>query len=267
MKLLFSTGSLFYLPLTEIFLYAKEAGFDGCDVIIDRRFNNHHYMDSLMECHEKILPIYSIHAPFQKMEAWGTQAEALIRTVDLGKQLGAKVVNFHPPSWFSLEISFLQRFRRIKDFQKELNCERTILTIENMPLSGKTLLLAPYILNNYEDLIAFGVERNLYFTFDITHLATFGYNIVEAFLKYFQTKRLKNIHVSDFKDFKSHLFPGRGELPIVKLLNTIRRLGYDEMVTLELGPNELPRTGEWLKKLMEFEASFLKMHLAKDGNG
>jgi len=266
MKLLFSTGSLFYLPLKEIFSYAKEAGFDGCDVIIDRRFNNHRYMDSLMESNE-ILPVYSIHAPFQRMEEWGTQAQALMRTIHIGKELGAQVVNFHPPSWFSLEVSFLQWFKKIKDFQKELNCENLVLTIENMPLSGKTLLLAPYVLNNYEDLIAFGIERNLYFTFDITHLATFGNDIVVAFLKYFQTRRLKNIHVSDYRDFKSHLFLGRGDLPIVKLLNTIRRLGYDEMVTLELGPQELPRTKKWLKKLMAFEVSFLKIHLTQDGNG
>lgn len=266
MKLLFSTGSLFYLPLKEIFFYARDAGFDGCDVIIDRRFNNNRYIDSLIECND-ILPVYSIHAPFQKMEAWGTQADAISRTVDIGKRLGALVVNFHPPSWFSLEVSFLQWFRRVKDFQKELNCEGIALTIENMPLSNKTLLLAPYILNNYDDLISFGMEKNLYFTFDTTHLATFGYNIIEAFLKYFQTGRLKNIHISDYKDFKSHLFPGRGELPIVKLLNTIRRLGYDEMVTLELGPEELPRTKEWLIKLMKFEVSFLKMHLVMNGNG
>ena len=84
MKLLFSTGSLFYLPLKEIFSYAQEAGFDGCDVIIDRRFNNDRYMDSLMEC-TGILPVYSIHAPFQKMELWGTQADAIARTVDIGK--------------------------------------------------------------------------------------------------------------------------------------------------------------------------------------
>ncbi|MCX5812849.1 MAG: sugar phosphate isomerase/epimerase [Proteobacteria bacterium] len=263
MKILFSTGCLYYLPIKEVFLLAAEAGFDGCDLVIDGRFNDAHYIKSVVACLE-ILPIYSVHAPFAKIDIWKTHKGALIQSVEVAKILGAQLVNFHPPSWFSLELAFLKWFRNINDFQQAFGYDDVYLTIENMPRVGKRLMLAPYVLYNYRDLIAFGMKKNLFFAFDTTHIATCGDDLIVAFLHYFKTERLKNIHISDGQSFKSHLFLGRGDLPIVKLLNTMRRLGYDGMVTLELSPGEFPKTMEWTKKLLKYQAAFLRLHLEKD---
>lgn len=260
MKILFSTGGLFYLPLEEVFQLAGDAGFDGCDLVITPEFGNAGFLDVVFACSE-ILPILSIHAPYRKMPAWGTEAEVLVRTVELAKRVGARVVNFHPPSWYLLEINFYKWFQKVQDFQKAFGCDEVFLAVENMPLMGKRLMLAPYVLSDYKDMMEFGVERNLYFTFDTTHYATFGKDVVVAFLNYLKSGRLKNIHLSDFGDFRQHRFLGRGELPVVKLLNTVRRTGYDEMVTLEISPYELPRTREWLTKLMRHQAAFMKLHL------
>jgi len=262
MKILFSTGSLYYLPIKDVFSLVREAGFDGCELVLDTKFGSNNYLHTVEEC-LKILPVHTIHAPFMKIEAWGNPMQALIRSVEIAKALNAHVVNFHPPSWFSLEIEFFRWFRRVKDFQEELKCNGVCLTIENMPLVYKRLMLAPYFLNDFDDLIDYGIKRNLYFTFDVTHIATFHKDIIAIFLRYFQTTKLKNVHLSDYADFKEHLFLGRGDLPIVKLLNAMRRLGYDEMVTLELSPYEWPRTQEWLFKSMQYELSFLKLHLGK----
>lgn len=266
MKILFSTGCLYYLPTRDVFLLAEEAGFDGCELVIDRRFNDSRSIDIAIQCLE-ILPIFSIHAPFMKMNAWGNQVCSLQRSIEIAKILNTHIVNFHPPNWFSMEIAFFRWFKNVRDFQTKLGGDGVILTIENMPRIGKRLLLAPYILNGFEDLIEFGISKNLYFTFDTTHLATFGSDVIEAFLKFFKTMRLKNIHISDFGDHESHLFLGSGELPMVKLLNTIGRLGYDGMVTLEVSPHELPRTREWLVKMLQYQVAFLKMHLRKEYNG
>lgn len=262
MKILFSTGCLYYLPTEEIFPLAREAGFDGCELVIDRRFNDSRFIDAIVEC-SKILPIYSIHAPFMKMNAWGNQVYSLQRTVEIAKILGAEIVNFHPPNWFSMEVAFFRWFRKIEDFQRKLGSEGIILTIENMPRMGKRLLLAPYVLNDFKDLIDFGVSKNLYFTFDTTHLATFGNDVIAAFLAFFRTERLRNIHISDFGDHESHLYLGCGQLPVVKLLNTIGRLGYEGMITLEISPHELPRAREWLVKMLQHQVAFMRMHLRR----
>jgi sugar phosphate isomerase/epimerase len=179
----------------------------------------------------------------------------------VGKEMGAAVVNFHPPSWFSLEIQFLRWFRRVRDFQSALSCGDVVLTIENMPRMGRKLMLAPFFLNDIQDLIHFGLARNLHFTFDTTHCASFHGDVTAVFLRYLATGRLMNVHLSDYGDAREHLFLGRGEVPMVKLLNAMRRLNYDGMVTLELAPQEWPKNEEWLGKLMGYSVSFLKMHL------
>ncbi len=260
MKVLFSTGCLFYLPLKEIFHLAGEAGFDGCDLVIDSHFANPRSLDLLSECSD-LLPVHSVHAPFMKMRSWGTKAEMLSKSIEIAKGVKASVVNFHPPSWYSMELKFLQWFKKVKDFQRELSCEGLDLAIENMPLAGKRVMLASYILNDFKDLIDFGLERNLYFTFDTTHLGTFGDDVVAAFLAFHRTGRLRNIHLSDYGASRSHLFLGSGELPIVKLLNTMRRLEYDGMVTLEVAPNELPKATPWLLKMMRYQLSLVRLHL------
>lgn len=259
MRYIFSTGCLYHLPIEEIFILAAEAQFDGCEVVVDQRFMSDGYLDRVQACLE-ILPVRTIHAPFLKMKKWGTKAEELRRTLDIARILGADVVNFHPPAWLTMEISFARWLNSIRDFQEELDCEDIALTIENMPRAGKRLMLTSYILNDINDLIVFGEEHNLYFTFDSTHLATFGSDIIAPFIKVLRTGRLKNIHLSDFANHESHLFLGRGDLPIARLLNTARRLDYDGTITYEVSPRELPQARGWLIKLMEYQLHFIKLH-------
>jgi sugar phosphate isomerase/epimerase len=266
MKILFSSGTLYEWPLKEIFLLAKEAGFDGCDLVVNRSLDGPRFKERMQEA-LAILPAYSLHVPFTKLAAWGTQVKALAQSVQTARELGIRLVNFHPPSWLNHEITFYRWFRRVRDFQKELDCRDVLLTIENMPLIGKRLKLAPYVLNDCKDLLEFGVKRNLYFTFDTTHIGTFGRDPVASFLSFYKTERLKNVHLSDSTAAESHLFPGRGALPIARLLNTMRRVGYDELVTLEVAPLELPVTKEWLVRIMRYAASFMRMHLCQEAYG
>ena len=259
MKYIFSTGCLYHLPIEEIFLLAREAVFDGCEVVIDQRFMSDGYLDRVVACRD-ILPIHTIHAPFLKMKKWGTKVDELKRAIDIARILGASVVNFHPPAWLTMEIGFAKWLNSIDDFQKELDMGDMALTIENMPRAGRRLMLESYLLNDINDLIGFGIAHNLYFTFDTTHLATFGNDIIAPFIKVIGTERLRNIHLSDYGDHQSHLFLGRGDLPIARFLNTARRLGYDGMITYEVGPRELPRNREWLVKLMEYQAKLIRLH-------
>ena len=266
MKILFSTGTLYQYPLKEVFRLAKATGFDGCDLVINRSLDGPRFMDTITEA-LAILPAYSMHAPYARLATWGAHAEALARSIRTARELGIGLVNFHPPSWFHHEIKFYRWFRKIHDFQKELGCENVLLAIENMPLIGKRLKLAPYVLNDYKDLLEFGIRRNLYFTFDTTHIATYEHDAIVSFLSFHKTARLRNVHLSDSMAAESHLFLGTGTLPIVHLLNTMRRVGYDGMVTLEVAPRELPVTKEWLVKTMRYAASFMKMHLGEEEYG
>jgi sugar phosphate isomerase/epimerase len=263
MKILFSTGSLYYLPIEEVFALAGETGFDGCEIVVNQNFGNEKYLERVIGA-ARNLPVYSVHAPYVAMPAWGNTVQALQRTIEIAGMLRARMVNLHPPAWFSLELKFLRWFREVKDFQNlQPDCD-VVIAVENMPRVGKKLMLAPYFLNDFEDLISFGVKKNLHFTLDITHLATHDRDVVTGFLRYMRTGRLRNVHFSDFGNDREHLFPGQGELPLVKLLNVMRRLGYDDMITLELAPNEWPKSEEWLVKLMRHCTKFLRLELGME---
>lgn len=266
MRILFSTGSVTHLPIESVFELVKEAGFDGCDLVMGRLFNDPGYRSRVVDC-MRVLPIYSIHAPYAHIEAFGDEVQALRRSLELAEELGSQVVTFHPPSWFARQFSFLRWFRRVRDFQAELGCKSVDLALENMPL--RRLILPTYVLSDYRRLVKFGMARNLYFTYDVTHLGSCGQDIVDALLLYLGTGRLRNVHVSDYSLWreKSHLGIGRGELPIVRLLNTMSRLGYDSCVTLELAPQELPKTREWLLKVMSYVCSYLRLQLGIDESG
>ncbi|HVN95303.1 MAG TPA: sugar phosphate isomerase/epimerase [Syntrophorhabdaceae bacterium] len=263
MKFLLSTGCLYDLPIEDVFAYAREAAFDGLELVIDRNFDNRLYLARVAKC-ASTLPAMSVHAPFVNMKTWGGKVDRLKRAVEVARSLNARIVNFHPPSWLAMEIGFYRWFKTVEDFQKRLDLGPMHLTIENMPRLGKRRTFSPYVLNDIEALVPFAMERNLFFTFDITHLATFGCDTVATFLKIFNTGRLKNIHLSDYSAFKGHLCPGRGDLPIARLLNTARQTGYDELITLEVSPEELPRAKDLLVKVMAFQLSYMKHHAGKD---
>jgi sugar phosphate isomerase/epimerase len=264
LKILFSTGSINHLPLEDLFVLVRDAGFDGCDLVLGTEFNDPAHGNRVRECSRHILPVHSIHAPYAHVASLGNDVQAVKRSVELAKELHSQVVTFHPPSWFSRQFSFLRWFRSVRDFQSVLECGSVALALENMPLSRR--IFPAYVLADYRSLIRFGVGRNLYFTCDTTHLGSCGEDIIEGLLFYLGTGRLRNVHVSDYsvRGRRSHLGIGQGELPIGRFLNTLWRLNYDACVTLEMAPQELPRTKEWLLEVMSYACSYLRLQLGQD---
>lgn len=263
MKILFSSGSITKLPLETVFELTRDAGFDGCDLVMDHQFNDPGHRDRVLKC-SHILPVFSIHAPYALIPALGNQVEAIKYGVDLAKDLGSRVVTLHPPSRFSRQSSFLSWFKAVKDFQSAFDCGSVALALENMPLTRS--LFPTYLLTDYRKLIEFGMGRNLYFTYDTTHLASCGRDTMEGLLLYVETGRLRNVHISDYSVLRrrSHLGIGRGDLPIGRILNTLRKLGYDYCITMEMAPHELPKTQEWLLEVMSYTCSYLRLHLGQE---
>ena len=256
-KVLFSTGSLSHLSLKEIFTLARKAGFDGCDLVIQRHLDDEAYKETLAEA-VSILPALALHVPFERLRSWGNQVQALAKSVALADEFDIPVVCFHPPSWFHFEITFIRWFRKVKDFQKELGCCKSCVALENMPLVGGEIKRRPYVLNDFKDMIKFGTQRNLYFTFDTTHIATFEHDAIDAFHRYAKTGRLKHVHLSDYAAERSHLFPGKGHLPLEGLLDAMIGAGYDGAVSLEVAPDEMPEEPEALEAMLREAVSFLK---------
>src|SRR5512140_1282411 len=179
MILSLSTGSLFSLPLQRVFELAAESGFDGVELIINQDFQRVN-SGKLIRSLQQIATIHSIHAPFMELDGWGGPIESLKRSVELAAECGVPLVNFHPPSWMGFEIGFWRWLYKVRDFQKELGADGVIVTMENMPWVG-TLKINPHILSDTGQMIDFMSERNLFMTFDCTHMGSGKANFINDF--------------------------------------------------------------------------------------
>jgi sugar phosphate isomerase/epimerase len=229
MKILLSSGCLYTLPLERAFSMAAEAGYDGMEVIISEAFGGHEGYSLLRDLNE-ITSIYVLHAPFHVIPGWGDRITAVLKTIELAERLSVPMVNFHPPKWFHLEMEFWRWMYSVRDFQGELGGRKIAIAVENMPCRERILRFNPYILRQ---------EKNLYLTFDCAHMGTTKVNFEGNFLRLYETKRIKNIHFSDYHNLREHLLPGHGILPLAGLLKFLKEFRYDEMITLEIIPEEL----------------------------
>jgi len=254
MRISISTGTLFTYPLPKVFEIAREVGFDGLELIINQDFQKVNPRSVVNEL-SKIHPILSIHAPFMPLDGWGGPIDSMKRSVEVAADCGVPLVNFHPASWLGFELKFWRWMYRIFDFQKEVGDGGVILTIENMPWVGR-FKVNQYILSHTGKLIDFIEERNLFMTFDCTHMGSGKANFINDFYLCYNTGRIRNIHFSDYGQGREHLLPGHGILPLTRFLNHLRNTGYSETLTLELSPHEFPKDElimvESLKEILQY---------------
>ncbi len=238
MRLVLSAGSLYTLPLEKAFEIARDTGFDGVEVIINHDFG---FPDSagLIRSVQQILPVCSLHAPFFEIDGWGNKINQLHRTTELAIETGIPLINFHPPSWLGLELRFWRWFNRVKDYQSEIGRDQVLITLENMPSTGP-FKRNPYLLGHTSRMIQFLAEKNLFLTFDTAHMGSSKANFLHDFHQFYNSGKMRNIHFSDYGYGKEHLLPGHGVLPLTRFLNHLRETGYNEALTLELSPHELP---------------------------
>jgi sugar phosphate isomerase/epimerase len=249
MKLILSAGSLFTLPAPKVFELAREVGFDGMEVIINHDFSTVNHLRFLREL-QTILPVNSIHAPFFDVDGWGSKIDQLKICADLALEADVPLINFHPPSWLSLELRFWRWLKGIDDFQADLGQNRVIVSLENMPCMPKSKL-NPYLLSTPEKMLPFLKGHNLFLTFDTAHCGSMHTDFINDFYAYYNSGMMRNIHFSDYANGQEHLMPGHGGLPLTRFLNHLRETAYDHSLVLELSPYEFPEGDAAIRDTLE----------------
>ncbi len=263
MKIILSAGSLYTLPLEKAFEIARDTGFAGMEVIINHDFQ---YGDNLalIRALQDILPVASLHAPFFQLDTWGNKIDQLFRTTRLAAEAGIPLINFHPPAWMGMELKFWRWFNGVKDFQQEVGQGEVTITVENMPCTGP-FKLNPYLLGQTGSMIDFMQERNLFLTFDTAHMGTSKANFLSDFHQFYDSGQMRNIHFSDYGYGREHLLPGHGILPLTRFLNHLRETGYNNNLTLELSPHELPEEEELIRESMAEILEYLVQETLREG--
>ncbi len=250
LRFLFSTGSLYSYGLNRCFELAARAGFDGIELMVDRRWDCRQPEYLLGLADRCGLPILAVHVPLagEIVPAWSDrEPERIEQTVRLAEVLNAEVVVHHLPfrvglRWVRVRTTRLPlpaparrdgyREWLLHDYAVFQATTRVTLCIENMPAIhglGRRWNVAHW--NTPAEIARF---PNL--TLDTTHLGTWG---LDPAAVYDQLRgRVRHVHLSNF-DGKEHRRPEAGRLRLDRLL---ARLAADEFagtVTLELSPDAL----------------------------
>lgn len=230
-KIILSTGALFHLPLSDIFLIAKKSGFEGLEMIID---NNPETINVtlLQQLTQRFrIPILSVHAPLDNCLVFGNEARKIINeTLQIAKKIDADILVFHP--WRGDNPKSYDDFTKtLKDTK---NTKKIILLPENLPkTAGKKKNCNPVsLIKKFSDICL-----------DTSHLATAGINFektINAVLRYIKHVHLSNSNLTKIKKGvckDEHLPVGQGKLPLSWLANLLYDHSYRGYYCLELRPS------------------------------
>jgi len=249
LRFLFSTGSLYTYGIDRCFALAARAGFDGIELMADRRWDTRQpeYLLGLMD--RFALPIAAVHVPLESdvLSGWPDDyAGRIVQTVELAQALAAGVVVHHLPPRF---LMFWLRGRKARlpvllpgkePYSAWLETSYAALQaragatlcIENMP--AVQIAGARWNLSRWNS--AEGLARFPCITLDTTHLGTWGLDPLAVYDRL--RDRVRHVHLSNF-DGKEHRRPEDGRLPLDRLLARLGADGYGGAVTVELAPDAL----------------------------
>ena len=252
-----STSCVFPLPLETAFRLAREAGFDGVEVMITEHPATRS-ADRLVELsHRYELPILSVHAPvlpFTQL-VWGTDpALKLERSAELALEVGATTVVVHPP--YRWQPRYASRF--IEHVDEVSGDYRVEVAVENMfPLALGPLRVGVFAPG--WDPLAAGARA---MTLDFSHAALAGRDSLELAMS--AGGRLRHVHLCDSTGMShsdEHLVPGHGTQPVAEVLQYLGQRGWNGSLVAEVATRGAGSEAERAAMLSE-TVRFARTHVA-----
>ncbi|WP_353828834.1 sugar phosphate isomerase/epimerase family protein [Agromyces sp. SYSU T0242] len=256
-----STTCVYPLEPEHAFRIAKEAGFDGVEIMVTNESTTQDPA-ALVEMAERYeLPILSIHAPVLLLThfVWGRDPRVkLARTAELAKAVGARSVVVHPP--FRWQASYALEFLSIV---RELTGEHGVeIAVENMfPWRAAGRNVKAYAPGwDPRDMDCDAV------TLDFSHAALSGTDSMR--LATDLGDRLRHVHLCDGSGaigegqiFDEHLLPGRGREPVAEVLRMLADREWTGSIVAEVNTRKAKTEDERLAMLRE-TVEFAREHTA-----
>lgn len=278
-RLIFSTGSLYTHDVGHCFALAKEAGFDGVEVMCDTRWSSRdpHYLAEQAERHR--LPILVVHTPFSSaIPGWrDDQVSRITQTLQLAESLGAEAMVLHLPErvWMQRHTIFGRRVRLPRPtgfgpvkrwFDEQLRAVQAAtpvrIAVENMPAARLFGQPVPHV---WWNTVPEWSQAHQWLTLDTTHWATHGIDPLNAYRA--ARPRVRNVHLSNYNG-REHRLPQLGHLDLAAFLRALAVDGFDGTVSVELHPDALgfPDAAAIRRSLAETVA-FCRTHLGSPASG
>ena len=246
MKYSLSTGTLYVYPLAWTFRWARQAGFEGIELVVNPEaiLRGGPAVRRLAEAEG--IEILSVHPTVVPLPGWRERRSGIGPTIRLALEIGAELVVMHTPRSESLDEGEGLAFRqRVENWQGRLAGCSLRLAVENKAIRAERE--RSYALTPLDRLRAFADRHDLGLVLDTAHAGTAGEDLLKA--RQVFDSRLCNVHLSDlggqfplagfslaYRFLGEHRFPGAGKLPLANLLADLNRNAYTGPITLEVSP-------------------------------
>ena len=245
MRLSFSTGALYHLPLRRAFTLAREAGFDGVELVYcpEVAWRGAAPVQRLMR--EYSLPVLSVHPSVVPYPGYNRAAHILPRLTSLAERLECPLVVLHTPKVATLQEPLGIEFVKVLLRERQRCNPGLQIAVENAGFYRASDVR--YILHDARQLRDLAERYDLPLTFDTSHAGTSPYGVMGAYD--ILRSRVVNVHFSDltprriFPDWpplytvlSHHQMPGQGVLPLTEFVRALLADRYAGILTLEISP-------------------------------
>jgi sugar phosphate isomerase/epimerase len=248
LRLSFSTGALYHLPLRTTFALAHEAGFAGVELVYGPEVAQHGATPIQRLSQEYSLPVLSVHPSVVPYPGYNRVTHILPRLVSLAECLDCPLVVLHVPKVSALEESRGKEFVEVL-LRERARCSSGLqIAVENAGFYRPSD--ARFILHNVFQLRDLADRYDLPVTFDTSHAGTSPYGVLGAYD--ILRRRVVNVHFSDLRPrrirpdwrplytiLSHHQMPGEGVLPLAEFVRALLADGYAGIFTLEVSPTAI----------------------------
>lgn len=235
MRISFSTGIYYHLPLRYSLGLAHELGYDGVEWVVHPGYVLRGLEPVRRAFAESGVRALSVHPPFYRMPGWPRRWDrATERTGALARYVGAELFVVHAALLHSLESPRASQYVSALSRGSLASGPGIVIGVETGQHTKRRL----YLLDDLPTLVAFCQEHHCGITFDTCHAGANGEDLLESYA--IVKPVMRNVHLSDVVWKRghphTHRLPGEGDLPLAAFLQQLARDGYDGIVTVESHP-------------------------------
>ncbi len=242
------TQSLQRYGLNRIFAFAKEAGYEGIEIGVDKDdydTQNAQYIERLSK--ENALPVIALHCPAD------SGSKSVKHVVDMAVYLGCPTVVVTPPKF--LDFKFTNWLKKEAPVLKKKHDIQIALV--NTPGKNVFGFLPEHALNTISDLKRFGTVA-----LDCSSSVSRKWGDLMETYGHFR-KLVVHVHLSNIHHYKPYSLPNEGSLPLESFLRKLCINDYQGFLSLRVRPSELgagedEKVVERLRKAKSFVEEFYR---------
>lgn len=234
----------------KIFAQLKESGIDGIELLLPSFVTSEDLREVKKIVDANNIKVLSVHQALRFFTR--TRLSEIKQLFETAKLFSSKVIVLHMNSAGS-QLFNKKYLQAIHALEAEYDIK---IGFENREkYLGSVLNDFGWDEKKFGELMK---KEDLFITLDICHMGQSGGDIINFFRKH--KERIINVHVSDYKShiFNSSLRPirykhlplGKGTLPIMEFLETLKKEKYNGLLTLEINTDmkELIESAKILKQ-------------------